>query len=68
MLRIDTSGGVIRVASLLSDRLDLVKGFHKYWPQGYTMELHPDNLGYSLHYNDAKQPAGYLCNQACRWY
>jgi len=45
MLRIDTSGVMIRVTSLLSDCLDLLKGFHEHWPPGYTMELYPDNLG-----------------------
>ena len=36
---------MIRVASLFSHHPDLVKGFHKFLPEGYTMELRPDYLG-----------------------
>lgn len=36
---------MIRVASLFSDHQDLVKGFHKFLPEGYTMELRSDNAG-----------------------
>jgi len=45
MVRIDTPGVMIRVASLFSHHPDLVKGFHKFLPEGFTMELRPDYLG-----------------------
>jgi histone deacetylase complex regulatory component SIN3 len=39
MIRIDTPGVMIRIASLFSQHSDFVKGFHKFFPEGYTMEL-----------------------------
>lgn len=45
MVRIDTPGVMIRIASLFSQHPDLVKGFHNFLPEGYTMELRPDYLG-----------------------
>jgi histone deacetylase complex regulatory component SIN3 len=34
MLRIDTPGVMVRFATLFSDHPDLIKGFHKFLPEG----------------------------------
>jgi histone deacetylase complex regulatory component SIN3 len=36
---------MIRFATLFSDHPNLIKGFHKFLPDGYTMELRTDNMG-----------------------